>query len=100
MQVLGVLTPLLPLVKAQYPHISSISVQSDNASCLPSHDIIACIHHLNKELDGLLIKVVPWICTEAQASKGRLDTHLSDIGAEQRIDDAVCHLILLYLSLR
>jgi hypothetical protein len=77
MQELGALTSLLPLIKAQYPDISTISVQSDNALCLVSHDIIACAQHLNKELDGLLIKVVPWIYTEAQASKGRLDTHFS-----------------------
>jgi hypothetical protein len=52
MQVLGVLTSLLPHIKAQYPDITEISIQSDNASCLASNDIIAYIHHLNKELEG------------------------------------------------
>jgi hypothetical protein len=40
-QVLGKLTTLLPLIKEHYPEITEISIQSDNASCLASHDIIA-----------------------------------------------------------
>ncbi len=59
MQVLAALTSFLPLIKAQYPEITEISIQSDNTSCLASHDSIACIHHLKQELDGLLIQVVP-----------------------------------------
>jgi hypothetical protein len=77
MQVLGALTSLLPLVKAQYPDIFTISIKSDNALCLASHDTIACIHHLNKELEGLGLVVAQLIYTEAQASKRRLDTHFS-----------------------
>jgi hypothetical protein len=41
MQVLGVLTLLLPIIKAQSPNITEISIQSDNALYLSSHDIIA-----------------------------------------------------------
>jgi hypothetical protein len=47
MQVLVALTPLLPLIKAQYPD-TEMSIQSDNASCLASHDIIAYIHHFRR----------------------------------------------------
>jgi hypothetical protein len=77
MQLLGVLMPLLPLIKAQYLDLSTISIQSENASCLASHNIIACIHHLNKELEGLGLTVVPWIHTEVQTGRGRLDTYLT-----------------------
>jgi hypothetical protein len=44
MQVLGVMASLLPLIKAQYPGITAISIQVDNASCLASHDIIHRLH--------------------------------------------------------
>jgi hypothetical protein len=61
MQVLEVMASLLPLIKAKYPEITAISIQPDNSSCLASHDIIAYIHHLNKELKSLGLKVVQWI---------------------------------------
>jgi hypothetical protein len=61
MQVIGVLTWLLPLVKAQYPDTFTISIKSDNASCLASHDSIACIHHLNKDLEALDLVVAQLI---------------------------------------
>jgi hypothetical protein len=105
MQVLGVLTSLLPKIKQLYPEITEISIQSDNASCLASHDNIAYIHHLNKTLEGLGMTVVQWIYNEAQTGKGRLDTHFSfvniifrsyiesenNILTEQDIYDALCH---------
>jgi hypothetical protein len=42
------LTSLLPLIKAQYPDTTDISIQSDNATSSASHDIIAYIHHLRR----------------------------------------------------
>jgi hypothetical protein len=65
MQVHGVLTLLLHLIKAQYPDTTEISITLDNAACLASHDIIAYIHHLSKELEGFGLAVILWICTEA-----------------------------------
>jgi hypothetical protein len=98
--VYGVMTLLLPLIKAQYPlDIIEISNQSENAPCLASHYIIAYIHHLNKRgLEGLGLTLVQWIYTEAG-----LDTHFSfvntvfqshvesgnDIRTEQQIYDAL-----------
>jgi hypothetical protein len=70
MQVLDVLTLLLPLKKDQYPNIAETSIQSENVSCLASHDSIACIHCLNKGLEGLGLTVVYWIYAEAQTGKG------------------------------
>ncbi len=70
MQVLGVLTPLLPLIKKLYPEITELTIQSDNASCLASHDIIAYIHHFNKELADIGLRVIQWIYIDAQTGKG------------------------------
>jgi hypothetical protein len=103
-QVLGVLTLLVPLIKAQYPNITEISIQSDNVSCLASHDVIAYIQHLSKELEGLGLTVVKWIYIEAHTGKGQLDTHFAfvdtvfqsyiesgkEIRTEQQIHDALC----------
>jgi hypothetical protein len=75
MQLLGLLTSLLPLIKAQSSYITEISIPQ--TMCLASHDIIAYIHHLNKELEGLGLTVVQWICTEAHTGAGRLDTLFS-----------------------
>jgi hypothetical protein len=105
MQVLGVPTSLLPLIKKLYPEINELTVQSDNASCLASRYIIAYMHHLNKELADIGLKVIQWTYTEAQTGKGRLDSHFSfvnilfhsyakgghDIRTEQQIYDALCH---------
>jgi hypothetical protein len=105
MQVLGILTSLLPFIKEQFPGIAEITIQSDNASCLASHDNIPYIHHLNKELALLGLTVAVWIYTEAGTGKGRLDTHFSfvnivfrsyieggdDIRTERQIYEALCH---------
>jgi hypothetical protein len=115
-QVLGVLTSLLPLIKARYPDITEISIQSDNASCLASHDIAYTFTIWSKELEGLGLAVVQWIYTATQTGKGRLYTHFSFVNAvfqsyvesgndnrtEQQIYDAVCHnggLMVLQLFL-
>lgn len=45
--------------------------------CLASHDIIANIHLLNKELEGIGLTVVQWIYTEARTGKGQLDTYFA-----------------------
>jgi hypothetical protein len=57
MQVLGVLASLLPLIKTLYPEITEPSIKSDNVSCLASHDIIAYMHYLNKELADTCLAV-------------------------------------------
>jgi hypothetical protein len=51
-------------------------MQSDTASCLASHDIIAYVHQSDKEPDGLGLTVVQWIYTEALTERS-LDTHFS-----------------------
>ncbi len=70
-----------------------------------SHDNIAYIHYLNKELALLGFTVVVWIYIEAQTGKGRLDTHFSfvnilfrsylesgkDIKTVQDMYAALCH---------
>jgi hypothetical protein len=66
MQVLGIMTSLLPLIKQDFLDITEISIQSDNASCLASHDVIPYIHHLNKELEN---------CENCGLKSGCLDLH-------------------------
>jgi hypothetical protein len=75
------LKSLLPLTNKQYPDITEISVQSDNASCLASHNIITYIHRLNKRLEDLGLTAAEWIYPWAQTGKGRLDTHFSFVNA-------------------
>jgi hypothetical protein len=63
---------------------SELSIQSDNASCLASHDNIAYMHHLNKERAGQT--VIQWIYTEAQTGEGRLDAHFSFVNIVMSVD--------------
>ena len=103
-QVLAIVTALLKLLNVDFPELANIMIGSDNASCLASHDIIAYIHYLNKEIQG--IKVSKWIYTEACTGKNRLDTHFSyvnlrlkayvldggDVITESDICEAISHL--------
>ena len=71
---------LVERIKADFPELTDIIVQSENASCLASHNKIPYVHFANKStgkygINGVLVKI--WLHTEAQTGRGRLDTHLS-----------------------
>ena len=74
-QVLDILQAMIVQIKEDFPEITELTLGSDNASCLASHDNIIFVHHLNDRLDG--IKVRNWLYTEACTGKGRIDTHFS-----------------------
>ena len=64
-------------IMKNHPNIKEVFLQSDNATCFSSQDLIPYIYQLNQELVG--IKFVKWIYTEAQTGRGRLDNHFSYI---------------------
>ena len=64
-------------MKQNKPNITEICLQSDNATCFASQDLIPFIYHINEDLAGL--NIAKWIYTEAQTGRGRLDTHFSYI---------------------
>ena len=76
-QVAAVLNLMVSGITRNNPTIKEICLQSDNATCFASQDMMPYIYHLNDELSG--IKFVKWIFTEAQTGRGRLDTHFSYI---------------------
>ena len=53
-----------------------VFLQSDNATCFASQELIPYIYHLNaKSLSKGEWVISKWIFTEAQTRRGRLDTH-------------------------
>ena len=74
-QVLAVITTVIEKVKQDFPEIDTITIGSNNASCLASHDSIPYIHLLNRKMEG--VQVRNWIYTEACTGENRLDTHFS-----------------------
>jgi hypothetical protein len=76
-QVMAVVEALIRAIKEKNPDVEDVIVQSDNASCLASHNKIPYIHFLNQELAAIGVRISKWINTEAQTGKGRLDTHFA-----------------------
>ena len=77
-QVAASIKMLVEHVHSQIPGIKEIVVQSDNATCFASQELIPFIYHLNEKSrqEGRPI-ITDWIFTEAQTGRGRLDTHFS-----------------------
>eukprot|EP00957_Ditylum_brightwellii_P203889 15336682-Ditylum_brightwellii.AAC.1 len=77
-QVSALLQTIVSFVKDKFPLVSKIIVQSDNASCFASQNLIPYVFHMNasNQEKGLPL-IIRWIYTEAQTGRGRLDTHFS-----------------------
>lgn len=77
-------------VHKQFPVIKEIVVQSDNATCFASQELIPFIYHLNpKSREDGHPNITDWIFTEAQTGRGRLDTHFSFVKLEEDIFNAL-----------
>jgi hypothetical protein len=72
-QVAATLRCILHRIAMVKPATKEITLQSDNASCFASQELIPFIYHGNKTVNRP--KVVCWLYTEAQTGRGRLDTH-------------------------
>ena len=55
-QVLAILQAMIIQIKGDFPEITELTLGSDNASCLASHDNIISVHHLNSRLDGIKVR--------------------------------------------
>ena len=65
-QVSSIIQLLLKFVKRKLTNVKEICLQSDNASCFISQNIIPYIYHLQHNES---VKIVKWIVTEAQTGK-------------------------------
>ena len=75
-QVAAAVKQVIEQVKTNYPEIREIIVQSDNATCFASQELIPFIYHLNAKSRTTGAPIISkWIYTEAQTGRGRLDTH-------------------------
>lgn len=74
-QVCAVVQKTVHMLLEKSPNTTELCVQSDNATCFASQELIPFIYHLNAIPD--LPKIKRWIFTEAQTGRGRLDTHFS-----------------------
>lgn len=77
-QVSSAIEKIVSYVKEKYPEVKEIIIQSDNATCFASQEHIPFIYHMNKEFRTKNMPIISkWLFTEAQAGRGRLDTHFS-----------------------
>lgn len=78
-QVASALDAIVKQVALRFPVVKEIIIQSDNASCFSSQELIPFVYHLNGEAAsyGGWPRISRWLFTEAQTGKGRLDTHFS-----------------------
>jgi len=74
-QVAGVLQCLVRYLQRVHPNTRQVAIQSDNASCFSSQELIPFIYHMNGA--GVEPFITWWIFTKPQTGKGRLDTHFS-----------------------
>ena len=74
-QVAALIQEISSLVRNKFTAVKQICLQSDNATCFASQEMIPFIHHLNAENNTT--RIVKWIFTEAQTGHGRIDTHFS-----------------------
>lgn len=82
-QVCACIEQIVELIATKNADIREISVQSDNATCFASQELIPYIYHMNREAPHKA-KIVKWIFTEAQTGRGRLDTHFSYVNTVLR----------------
>lgn len=75
-QVCAALQILISSIHEKFPSVKKLCVQSDNATCFASQELIPFIFHLNTEMESK-VQIVKWIYTEAQTGRGRLDTNFS-----------------------
>ena len=79
-QVAAAIQQIVKVVKTNYPEIVEVILQSDNALCFASQELIPFIYHLNTQSTTIgAPNISKWIFTEAQTGRGRLDTHFSYI---------------------
>lgn len=90
-QVCAITTKAMHVIKQEYPEITKIIAKTDNASCMGSPNGIPYIFHLNKELREKYahhqngpIEIMRWFNSEAQTSKGVLDTHFAYVNVTFR----------------
>ena len=77
-QVAAALELIVELVHERFPETEDIVLQSDNASCFSSQELIPYVFQMNEELSSKSFPTISkWIFTEAQTGRGRLDTHFS-----------------------
>lgn len=77
-QVSSALQLLVEKVHEMLPSVATIVLQSDNASCFESQNLIPFVYHLNRESESKHLPIIRrWLFTEAQTGKSRLDTHFS-----------------------
>lgn len=98
-QMQAVICILRSIVNTDFPHVTKIVLQSDNASGYSCSEHIRTINRLNESSPALPI-VTHWINTEAQKGKTALDAHFSYEGrqfqkyvshTEERVFDALCY---------
>lgn len=77
-QVASAIQEIRQWIGQTYDNVRDIVIQSDNASCFSSQELIPFIYHLNKETHDSP-KISRWIFTEPCMGKSRLDTHFSYI---------------------
>lgn len=77
-QVASAIEQIISHVHEKFPEVKEIIIQSDNASCFASQELIPFIYHTNKESQIKKMPIISkWIFTEAQTGRGKLDTHFS-----------------------
>lgn len=77
-QVASAIEQIISHVHEKFPEVKEIIIQSDNASCFASQELIPFIYHTNKESRIKKMPIISkWIFTEAQTGRGKLDTHFS-----------------------
>lgn len=91
------------ILRKDFPSVSKIILQSDNASGYSSAEHMRTIYQMNQVVSSLP-KVVPWINTEAEKGKTILDIHFAffrkefqkyvesrhDMHSETTIFEALC----------
>lgn len=79
-QVAAAIEVIVDQTRRRFPEIKNIVIQSDNASCFASQELVPFIFHLNQEsAEKSGPRISKWLFTEAQTGRGRLDTHFSYI---------------------
>ena len=74
MAVLSMIEAAIEAIHHRFPFIKSISLQSDNAACYQSNDLMILLGFLNTRLP---IPIERFIHTETQDGKGLIDAHFA-----------------------
>ncbi len=82
-QVQNIVQYVQKLITSDFPLVSRITIQSDNASAYSCADHIRFVYQLNISRPHFAT-IVQWVNSEAQKGKTRLDCHFSYVGLQFR----------------